>query len=93
VLPASGRGQKISTDGGASSRPSLACPALLAGDRQRLCAFLARLARMSEEERITASRYSFTRWERHVWAARYPEEVPLINGEVEWIALRLPDLE
>jgi hypothetical protein len=22
-----------------------------------------------------------------VWAARYPDEVPTVNGEVEWIAL------
>jgi hypothetical protein len=28
-----------------------------------------------------------------VWASRYPEEVPLVNGEVEWIALTLADLD
>jgi hypothetical protein len=48
---------------------------------------------MSEEERVRASRYSFTSWERTVWAGRYPEEVPLIDGEFEWIALRLVDLD
>ena len=51
-------------------------------------AFLARLARMSNEERVRAARYGgFTRWERSVWAARFPMEVPLVNGEIEWIAL------
>ena len=56
-------------------------------------AFLARLDRMTPEERVRASRYSFTSWERRVWAGRYPDDVPLINGEVEWIALRSVDCE
>lgn len=42
---------------------------------------------MSTAERIRASRYSFSAWERQVWAGNFPEEVPLVNGEVEWIAL------
>ncbi len=46
---------------------------------------------MTPEARIRASRYRFKAWERQVWAGHYPEEVPLINGEVEWIALRLAD--
>ena len=25
-----------------------------------------------------------------VWAARYPDEPPLVNGEYAWIASRLP---
>ena len=48
---------------------------------------------MTPEERIRASRYSFKAWERQVWAGRYADEVPLVNGEVEWIALRLADLD
>jgi hypothetical protein len=28
-----------------------------------------------------------------IWAARYPEEVPTVNGEVEWIGLTLADLD
>ncbi len=57
-------------------------------------AFLCRLARMSLEERVRASRYGgFTRWERWVWAARFPEQVPLINGEYEWIAVAGADLD
>jgi hypothetical protein len=56
-------------------------------------AFLARLRRMSPQERARASRFEFDRWERSVWAGHYPDEVPTINGEVEWIALGLADLD
>jgi hypothetical protein len=28
-----------------------------------------------------------------IWAARYPDEVPVINGEFAWIALTLADLD
>jgi hypothetical protein len=56
--------------------------------------FSARLARMSVEERINASRNGgFTRHERSIWAARYPKQVPLIDGEFEWITLSLADLD
>lgn len=58
---------------------------------ERRKAFIARLDRMSCEERLRAARYEFDRWQRAIWAGRYPEEVPVINGEVEWIALRLAD--
>lgn len=51
--------------------------------------FVSELTKMTGEERIRASRYSFNRWERWVYAARYPDEVPLVNGELEWIALNL----
>jgi hypothetical protein len=61
---------------------------------ERLQIFLSHLARMSVEERVRAARHgSFDRWERAVWAARFPEQVPLVNGEVEWIALSLADLD
>lgn len=69
---------------GAADRDSLT-PA------ERRKAFIARLDRMSSEERLRASRYEFDRWQRSVWAGRYPEEVPTVNGEVEWIARRLTD--
>lgn len=51
--------------------------------------FLSELERMKPHERISGSRYSFSRWERSVWAGRYPDEVPLIDGEFEWIARNL----
>lgn len=60
---------------------------------ERREAFLARLARMSEQERVRAARHEFDRWELVVWAGRYPEEVPTVNGEVEWLALGLADVE
>lgn len=61
---------------------------------ERLKGFLADLAHMSVEERVRAARHgSFDRWERTVWAARFPEQVPLINGEFEWIALAMADLD
>jgi hypothetical protein len=31
----------------------------------------------------------FTREQLSVWAALYPEEVPLVNGELPWIAATL----
>jgi len=31
--------------------------------------------------------------ELSVWAARFPDEVPTVNGEVEWIGLTLADLD
>jgi hypothetical protein len=56
--------------------------------------FVSILRRMTREERISASRHGgFTRWERWVWAARFPNEVPLVNGEFEWIALASADLD
>jgi hypothetical protein len=58
-----------------------------------LDSFLARLSRMSAEERVLASRYEFTSRERTIWAGRFPDEVPMIHGEFEWIAARSPELE
>lgn len=56
--------------------------------------FLARLDRMSPRQRVAEYRGGgFTRQERTVWACRYPEEVPVVNGEVEWIALASADLD
>jgi hypothetical protein len=36
---------------------------------------------------------NLSRAELFAWAARYPEEVPLVNGELPWIGLRLADLD
>lgn len=51
--------------------------------------FLAELRRMTPQERIRASRYSMNRREYWIYAARFPEEVPTINGELELIAATL----
>jgi hypothetical protein len=36
---------------------------------------------------------NLNRAELFAWAARFPEEVPLVNGELPWIGLRLADLD
>lgn len=63
------------------------CPSPHSG--RRIDSFLAELEQMTAQERISASRYSFDRWERSVYAGRYPTEAPTINGELEWIAATL----
>lgn len=55
----------------------------------RLVAFVSELQRMTPEERIRASRYTMDRWEYWAYAARFPDEVPTVNGELERIALTL----
>lgn len=58
------------------------------------CGFVAILDRMTPAERVSASRNGgFTRHERAIWAAQFPGEVPLINGEYEWLAVDLADLD
>jgi hypothetical protein len=57
-------------------------------------AFLERLAAIGPEQRLRAYRAgAFARAELTAWAARYPDEVPLVNGELPWIALRSADLD
>jgi hypothetical protein len=57
-------------------------------------AFIARLDSMGAERRLRAAREGeFTRAQRALWVARYPLEAPLVNGELEWIALGLADLD
>ena len=48
---------------------------------------------MSEEERLTASRFEFTAQERTIWISHYPDEAPIVNDEFEHIALLLADLD
>jgi hypothetical protein len=52
------------------------------------------LAKMTYEERVRAYRSgALTSHELAVAAGRLPEEMPLLNGEFEWIAIDLADLE
>ena len=68
--------------------------AMPAGGVEGHPAFLARLAGMSPQQRLEAARRGvFDRTERAIWASAYPDEVPLVNGELEWIALGLADLD
>jgi hypothetical protein len=56
-------------------------------DRQ----FLAHLAGLTPERRLADYRAGlFSRHQLTLWAARYPEEIPLVNDELPWIALKLP---
>ena len=56
--------------------------------------FAAILERMTPVERLRAYRSgAFDRRERTIWAARFPEEAPLLNGELEWIARDMADLD
>jgi hypothetical protein len=48
---------------------------------------IERLELISAEERLRAYRHgAISRAERAAWAANFPDEVPLINGEYPWIA-------
>lgn len=55
--------------------------------------FVDLLERMPPAERLRRARDAFTPHQRAAWAARYPEEVPIVNGEFEWIALSIADLD
>jgi hypothetical protein len=54
---------------------------------------VTRLEAMTPAQRLDASRTALGPHERAVWAARYPEEMPLVNGEYEWIALLSADCD
>ncbi len=71
-------------------RGAAPAPEALFAGAQRFERFVEELSRMTPKQRIAAYRECFGRTERTIWAARYPDEVPLVNGEFEWIALRLP---
>ncbi len=76
-------------DGGVTRAPATPSSSDVEKGERTLDRFLSELERMSPDERVRASRYTFNRWERSVWTGRYPDEVPLVNGEFEWIALNL----
>jgi hypothetical protein len=53
-----------------------------------------RLAAMTaERRRIAYEQRELTRTELFAWARLFPEEVPLVDGELPWIAATLADLE
>lgn len=57
-------------------------------------AVLRRLEQMGPERRLRAYRSGrMTHAERALWTAHFPEEVPIVNDEIEWIALGLADLD
>ena len=61
---------------------------------RRATGCLQRLERMTPAERLAAYRSGqLNSSERALWARTFPNEVPVVNGEVEWIALGLADLD
>ncbi|MEZ5078115.1 MAG: hypothetical protein R2725_11815 [Solirubrobacterales bacterium] len=54
----------------------------------------ARLDDLGAAERLHSYRAGeFDRTDLAIWAMRYPDEIPTVNGELEWIALTLADLD
>jgi hypothetical protein len=53
-----------------------------------------RLHAMGSDRRAAAYFFGdLDRHELHVWAALWPDEVPLVNGELPWIIATLADLD
>ncbi len=47
---------------------------------------------MSVEQRVAAMRRGeLTREQLAAWSARYPAQIPLLNGEFEWISASTPE--
>ncbi|MFZ1996728.1 MAG: hypothetical protein WAU75_21620 [Solirubrobacteraceae bacterium] len=54
---------------------------------------LRRLWQMTVEQRVAAMRRGeLTREELATWSGRHPEQVPMLNGEFEWIAIKTPEV-
>ncbi len=71
-------------NGAAATSPTKARPQGIAGI----------LAMMTFAERIRAyEKETFTRQELNAAAAREPEQMPILNGEFEWISWNLADLD
>lgn len=58
-------------------------------EKRKLESFEAELRKMTPDERIRASRYTMKCWEYFAYARAYPEEVPVVNGELERITANL----
>lgn len=56
--------------------------------------FLAYLSVLSAAGRLADYRAGrFTRHQLSIWATQYPDEIPLVNDELPWIALGLADVD
>lgn len=54
---------------------------------------LRRLWQMSPQQRVVAMRRAeLTFEELDAWRTRHPEQVPMLNGEFEWIAINTPEV-
>jgi hypothetical protein len=64
---------------------------LAAAERSRH-ARLRRLWQMTAEQRVAAMRRGeLTREELAAWSGQHPEQMPMLNGEFEWIAISTPE--
>jgi hypothetical protein len=69
-------------------------PALGWGQGSESSAIGVRLGALGPSKRLEEFEAgNLSRAELFAWAARYPEEVPLVNGELPWIVMRLADLD
>jgi hypothetical protein len=67
-------------------------PASVVAEQDRLDEQLRRLWAMSPSERIAAMRRGELNMRQCcAWSARYPDQVPLLNGEFEFIAAYTPE--
>jgi hypothetical protein len=73
----------------AASQPRSALPRLLGASFQERMSALYRLS--PDERRAAARRGELTYGEACKWAARYPHEVELVDGEFWFIAQRTPE--
>jgi hypothetical protein len=68
--------------------PTLAVPR--SSDRD----FLIHLAGLTPERRLAGYQAGLlTRHQLSLWATHFPDEIPLVNGELPWIALGLADID
>lgn len=68
-------------------------PVEISHDLDRRAARLRALWRMTPTQRVTAMRRGDLSLQQcAAWAARHPEQIPLINGEFEYLAAFTPDV-
>ena len=84
--------------------PTLSDATANADSAQTFTEHLARLERarqgrlrslweMTVDQRIAAMRRGdLMREQLAAWSARHPDQVPMLNGEFEWIAVRMPEV-
>jgi hypothetical protein len=86
-----GGAQRVPDPQGAAVVPTTFQEQLAAAERARH-ACLRRLWQMPPQQRVAAMRRGeLTLEQLAAWSGRHPEQVPMLNGEFEWIAIRTPE--
>jgi hypothetical protein len=76
-----------------SSEPALTFTEHLARLERARQGRLRSLWQMTVAQRIGAMRRGeLTGEQLGAWSARHPDQVPMLNGEFEWIAIRMPEV-